>query len=96
MAISDGDKLNHVVRTGSMSDVGTRMQFLIELHELWETGLDILERFERNTPLYEEKKKELESALKLLYFHMTKDYDTLPDIAAIDAIPSNPEDIPNT
>jgi hypothetical protein len=57
------ENLNAAIKTGSMADVGTRLQFLTELYDLWKTGLDI-----------EDHKRELESALKLLGFHMMKDY----------------------
>jgi hypothetical protein len=70
----DEKNLNNIVRTGSMGDVGTRISFLLELYELWETGLDILEKYDRRAPFYAERKAELEAALKLLFFHMSKDY----------------------
>ena len=41
------ENLNAAVKVGSMSDVGTRLQFLTELYELWQTGLDICERYEK-------------------------------------------------
>jgi hypothetical protein len=68
------ENLNAVVKTGSMDDRGTRIQFLTELYDLWETGLDICERYDKHTVFYTEHKRELESALKLLGFHMMKDY----------------------
>jgi hypothetical protein len=68
------ENLNAAVKVGSMSDVGTRLQFLTELYELWQTGLDICERYDNHTPFYAANKRELESALKLLGFHMMKDY----------------------
>ena len=71
----DQENLNHAVRTGSMSDVGTRIKFLLELYELWQTGLDILERYDKKAAFYAEKKFELESALRLLWFHLSKDYN---------------------
>ena len=71
----DAKNLNSIVRTGSMGDVGTRMSFLLELYELWETGLDILKRYDNKAAFYAEKKFELESALRLLYYHISKDYN---------------------
>ena len=71
--LSDGDKLNTLSKA-SMEDVGTRMEHLTELYELWKTGLDILERYDKSGPFYERKKEELEDALRLLGFHMQKDY----------------------
>lgn len=76
-----------------MDDVGTRLSFLTELYDLWSTGLDICERYDKHSVNYEEKKKELETAMKLLWFHMNKDYKTDEDRKKIDDIPANPEDI---
>jgi len=61
--------------TGFMDDVGSRQQHLIDLYEVWQTGLDILERYDKRAPFYQERKAELEAATKLLYYYMTKDYD---------------------
>jgi hypothetical protein len=58
-----------------MLDVGTRFSHLSDLYELWQTGLDILERYDKNNPFYEDKKDELENALRLLLYHMEKDYN---------------------
>ena len=41
--MGDGEHVNLVFKTGSMMDVGTRYQFLAQLYDLWETGIDILE-----------------------------------------------------
>jgi hypothetical protein len=68
------ENLDAVIKTGSMEDVGTRLKFLTELYELWQTGLDICERYDNHTPFYAKNRRELESALKLLGFHMMKDY----------------------
>lgn len=68
------ENLNAAIKTGSMADVGTRLQFLTELYDLWKTGLDICERYDKYTSFYEDHRRELESALKLLGFHMMKDY----------------------
>ncbi len=89
----DGENINHAVRIGSMDDTGTRMSFLLELYELWETGLDILERYDQSSPFYEEKKKELEHALKLLAYHMEKDYQDKAVKDVIDSLPKHGEDI---
>jgi hypothetical protein len=68
------ENLNAAIKTGSMSDRGTRLQFLTELYDLWQTGLDICERYDKHAALYGVRKNELECALKLLGFHMMKDY----------------------
>jgi hypothetical protein len=62
------------MRPGSMDDVGSRLDHLTELYEIWQTGLDILERYNKRTSFYTEKKAELEAALKLLYCHMSLNY----------------------
>ena len=91
--MGDGEHINNVVRTGSMDDVGTRLQFLTELYELWQTGIDILDRYDKDTTNYLEKRTELVHALNMLYYHMHKDYRTENDAKAINAISSHAEDI---
>lgn len=85
--IGDGENVNHLAKTKSMDDVGTRQQHLADLYELWVTGLDILECYDKHLPLYEEKKAELTAAKKLLFFHMVKDYDIAGDKKMIDELP---------
>jgi len=60
---------------GSMDEVGTRMQFLLELHDYWTTGLDVLQRYNREVSTFEAQKIELEAAVKLLCFYMEKPYE---------------------
>jgi hypothetical protein len=92
--MGDGSNINNVIKTGSMMDVGTRYQFLAELYDLWESGLDILERYDKHTPGYEEKKNELEIACRLLGYHMQKDYHDEYYKKVIDLLPMRAEDIP--
>jgi hypothetical protein len=89
----DAENLNAAVKTGSMNDIGTRMQFLTELYDLWTVGLDICERYDKYGPLYVEKKLELEHALKLLGYHMEKDFQEQLYRNTIDALPKHGEDI---
>jgi hypothetical protein len=91
--LSDPEKLNKVVRTGSMDDVGTRLEFLTELYELWSVGLDILERFDKESVSYMKRKQELVAALDMLSHHMQKDFLELPYHTAIDSLPQRGEDI---
>jgi hypothetical protein len=91
--MGDGENINNVIRTGSMDDVGTRMKFLLELYELWQIGLDILDRYDRSKPFYDEKKKELENATRLLMYHIQKDYKEVEAAAAINLLPKKAEDI---
>jgi hypothetical protein len=86
--IGDGENINNVIRTGSMDDVGTRIQFLTELYELWQTGIDILDRYDRHSPYYAEKREELEHATKLLMFHMQKDYKESTSFSGEDPRPN--------
>ena len=88
----DEKNLNNIVRTGSMGDQGTRIQFLLELYDLWQTGLDILERYDKRAAFYQEKKSELENALKLLAFHMEKDYNENEYKAEIDNLRPPPKE----
>ena len=85
--LSDPEKLNTIVVTGSMEDVGTRISHLLDLYNLWNVGLDILERFDKSTPFYDVKKTELESAINLLNWHMEKDYKESEYRAIIDQLP---------
>ena len=91
--MGSGENIDKVVNVGSMDDVGTRLKFLAELYELWQTGIDILDRYDRDTPFYAERRKELENATRLLYWHMTKDYNENAEKCEIDIIPRNPEAI---
>ena len=91
--MSDPEKLNTIVVTGSMEDVGTRISHLLDLYNLWNVGLDILERFDKRTPFYDVKKTELESAINLLNWHIEKDYKESEYRAIIDQLPKKAEDI---
>jgi N-acetyl-anhydromuramyl-L-alanine amidase AmpD len=91
--MGDGEHINMVFKTGSMMDVGTRYKFLAELYDLWETGINIIERYDKYTPGSTEKKKELEIALKMLGYHMEKDYTEKEIKGVIDALPEHGEDI---
>lgn len=92
--LSDGEKLNSLSKV-SMDDVGSRMSHLLELYTLWQTGLDILERFDKSSPWYDKKKEELEGAIRLLGYHMEKDYQEKEYREVIDELPAHGEDILN-
>jgi hypothetical protein len=93
--MGDGEHISNTLKTGSMDDLGTRAKFLVELYELWLTGLDICERYDKSTPLYEEKTNELKIALKLLRCHMEKDYSDKVYRELIDTLPARARDIPD-
>ena len=85
----DPENLNSAIKTGSMSDRGTRAQFLMELYDLWVTGLDICERYDKYAVCYAEKKLELTHALKLLGFYMEKDFQEGEYKKVIDLLPAD-------
>lgn len=90
--IGDGENVNNTLKTGSMDDIGSRMSHLLDLYNLWQDGLDICTRYDRNHPAYQEKVMELQHALKLLRYHLEKDYKQEEERRKIDAIKT--EDIP--
>lgn len=56
-------------------DIGTRLQHMVELHELWNVAHEICTRPGLwHSPLEEMRAKELNSALTLLQHHMTAEY----------------------
>ena len=61
--------------TGFIDEVGPRQKHLMELYDVWMTGLNILETYDKSTAFYTERKAELEAAIKLLYFYMSQDYE---------------------
>ena len=57
-------------------DVGTRMQHMMELQDLWSTAYGILTRPDLyHTPLEEERAKNIGIALDLLQHHMEAEYN---------------------
>lgn len=85
--LGDGEHINNVIKTGSMDDVGSRLKFLSELYELWQTGIDILDRYDKDAAHYFEKRAELVHARDMLFHHMHKDYHTGVDASAINTLP---------
>ena len=98
--MGEGSNIDRVVKTGSMDDIGSRISHLLDLYNLWQEGLDILFRYDKHTPGYEEKKRELETACRLLMYHVEKDYKEGEYKKIIDLLPWNAENIkddnPNT
>lgn len=58
----------------SMSDVGTRLQHLADLQELWSFALGVETAGQYQTEPSLERSKKLEAALLLLEAHMMNDY----------------------
>jgi hypothetical protein len=77
----------------SMDHVGTRIQHLTDLYELWQTGLDVLERYDKHSAEYETRKRDLETVLRMLRFQMEKSYRDDPYRRNIDAIGNKPENV---
>lgn len=77
----------------SMADVGTRLSHLMELQELWSTGLQILTTGTYHTDEEDNQAKELEIALRLLAFHMMNDYNATPYAQEINNLPKDPKEI---
>jgi hypothetical protein len=51
-----------------LEDVGTRHRHLTELLDLWEAGVDVMDRYNLNSD--KDRKKKLESAVELLRKHI--------------------------
>jgi hypothetical protein len=86
--IGDGEHISNTLKTGSLDDIGTRMKFLLELYDLWVAGADICTRYDSKHPNYSEKIIELQHALKLLRYHLEKDYSDKAYRKEIDEIRS--------
>ena len=65
-----------VIQTYGMNDVGTRLEHMMQLQDLWGFGLQQLTTNNvRHSQKEVEQAKKLESALELLTYHMMNDYD---------------------
>lgn len=78
------------MKTMRMEDVGTRLEHLTELYDMWNEGLTIAENSEarHSTPIGAAQLVELKHAVQLLWFHMTKDYDRFQHSTVIDRLPT--------
>jgi hypothetical protein len=88
--ISDYDMSTN---SDSMDDYDTRIKHLTDLYELWQTGLDVLERYDKHSAEYETRKRDLETVLRMLRFQMEKSYRDDPYRRSIDAIGNKPENV---
>lgn len=72
-----------------MTDVGTRLDHLNDLKDLWELGLRVLNNQSRLFDVAKTKSEiaKLDSALELLNAHITKDFNELNYISAINTLP---------
>jgi hypothetical protein len=76
-----------------MSDIGTRLEHLADLQDLWGTALCIL-----TTGTYHNEREiaqaaDIEIALKLLENHMANDYNETQYAKDINDLPIDPRDI---
>jgi hypothetical protein len=69
-----GEPLYH--KALNSNDMGTRLQHMMDLQDLWSTAYSILTRPNTyHTPLEESRAKALEIALDLLQHHMESEYN---------------------
>ena len=74
-------------QTYGMNDVGTRLEHMMQLQDLWGFGLQQLTTNNVNHSQKEvEQAKKLESALELLTYHMMNDYDASAYAKAINEL----------
>ena len=76
----------------NLDDVGTRKEHLLDLYELWAVGRGILERNGSLSSTEQARLIDLEIALKLLWYHLTQDYNANRYIDEINQLP-RPEGI---
>jgi hypothetical protein len=85
------------MKTLRMSDIGTRLDHLMELQELWSIGVAIARKLKDQGSYQAETERkmeeELEIALKLLAAHMQKDFPDTDYAREINNLPKNPTDI---
>lgn len=72
-----------------MEDVGTRLEHMTDLYDMWKYGHSILENSEKrfSTPLGQAQLTELANALQLLWFHMANDYNQYAYSGEISRLP---------
>lgn len=76
----------------TMEDVGTRLDHLADLYDMWNEGLTIAENSEKrhSTPMGAAQVRELQHAVQLLWYHMTTDYDSFQYSTVIARLPKAP------
>ena len=86
-------QMENLIRKYSMSDVQTREKTLMELHELWSTGLRLaLQGYQTATD--RKTAQELETALELLTHHLKNDFEDYVYGRVINDIPAA-KDLPD-
>lgn len=76
----------------NLDDVGTRKEHLLDLYELWAVGRGILERNGSLSSMEQARFIDLDIALKLLWYHLSQDYNVNRYIDEINQLP-RPEGI---
>ena len=77
----------------SMKDVGTRLDHLADLQELWSFALSIETMGQYQTEPSMERAAKLEGALQLLTAHMMNDYSATTYAQEINNLPKDARDI---
>ena len=76
-------------------DVGTRLEHLMELHDLWGWSLHMCLRGTFHTDLETAQQAKLECALEMLN-HIIMGYQGATDVpSVINSLPRDPKEIPN-
>lgn len=71
-----------------MDDVGTRMQHMVELYDIWTEGLACMNNGHYLTVGDKARIEELEHAIKLLTYHMKNGYSDTTYAREINQIPA--------
>ena len=79
-----------------MSDIGTRLQHLADLQELWSYALGIETAGKYQTEPSIERAHRLEAALQLLEAHMMNDYSPTTYAQVINSLPRDANEIKTT
>lgn len=80
-----------MLKTYSMSDVGTRMDHIMDLHELWSSAYGMMTSGGWHSLKEAEEVKKLETALEMLNYHLQNDYKDTPYAKVINALPKAEE-----
>ncbi len=84
-----------IFREYKMTDIGTRLEHLADLQELWSFALGIETAGKYQSEPSMERAERLEGALQLLVAHMLNDYNPTAYAQEINNLPKNAKDIPN-
>jgi hypothetical protein len=74
-------------------DVGTRIEHLMQLQDIWSFALGIVTAGSYHTDREREQAKELETALKYLMLHIQSNYVDTPYARVINELPKDAKEI---